>query len=42
MGYGYKRASSIDNSALSSERKRLFEEIFYIQDFLEEQRYNLI
>ena len=42
MGYSYKRASSIDNRALAPERIRLFTEIFYIQDFLEEQGYNLI
>ena len=42
MGYSYKRASSIDNRALTPERIRLFAEIFYIQDFLEEQGYNLI
>ena len=42
MGYSYKRASSIDNRVLAPERIRLFAEIFYIQDFLEEQGYNLI
>ena len=41
-GYFYKSASSIDNRALAPERIRLFAEIFYIQNFLKEQGYNLV
>ena len=42
MGYTNKRASTFDKRALVPERIRLFAKIFYIQEFLEEHRYNLI
>ena len=42
MDYSYKRASSIDKRALSLEKIRLFAEIYYLQDYLEDKGYYLI
>ena len=39
MDYSYKRASSIDKRALSLEKIRLFAEIYYLQDYLEDKGY---
>ena len=39
MDYSYKRASSIDKLALSFEKIRLFAEIYYLQDYLENKGY---
>ena len=42
MDYSYKRALSIDKRALSLEKIRLFAEIYFLQDYLDDKGYYLI